>query len=120
VSAGSFLRPARAREILQNPNVCLYYADHKNATGYVALTGRAVLVNDMAEILKRKRAYWDSSFEAGLKNLVLIKVIAEQLDVQNYKQDALNDPQTWRTPPSLLEKVEATTNAPCHQKVLRR
>jgi general stress protein 26 len=91
-------RSRKVQEIRQNPHVCLYYADHKNATGYVALTGRAVLVNDMAEILKRKRAYWDSSFEAGLKNLVLIKVIPEQLDVLNYKQGALNDPQTWRTP----------------------
>jgi general stress protein 26 len=77
--------------------VCLYYADHSKATGYVAITGRAVLVDDMREILKRKRDYWDKAFP-GLKNLVLIKVVPEQLDVLNYKQGALADTVTWRTP----------------------
>ncbi len=91
-------RSRKLQQIRQNPHVCLYYADHKNATGYVALSGRAVLVDDMTEIQKRKRAYWDSAFEPGLKNLVLIKVVPEQLDVLNYKQGALNDPATWRTP----------------------
>ncbi len=87
----------KVQQIRNDPRVCLYYADHSKATGYVALTGKAVLVDDMNEILKRKRAYWDNAFP-GLKNLVLIKVIPEQLDVLNYKEGALNDTVTWRTP----------------------
>jgi general stress protein 26 len=87
----------KVQQMRNDPRVCLYYADHSKAIGYVALTGRAVLVDDMREILKRKRAYWDQAFP-GLKNLVLIKVIPEQLDVLNYKQGALNDTVTWRTP----------------------
>ena len=87
----------KVQHIRKDPRVCLYYADHSKATGYVALSGRAVLVDDMAEILKRKRAYWDQAFP-GLKNLVLIKVIPEQLDVLNYKAGALADTVTWRTP----------------------
>jgi hypothetical protein len=64
---------------------------------HVALAGRAVLVEDRAEVLKRKRAYWDQAFP-GLKNIVLIKVVPERLDVLNYKAGAVADSVTWRTP----------------------
>jgi len=63
----------------------------------VALSGKAVLVDDMNEILKRKRAYWDQAFP-GLKNLVLIKVIPERIEVINYKAGLNNDPATFRAP----------------------
>ena len=55
-------RSRKVQEIRRDPRVCLYYADHSKATGYVALSGRAVLVEDMNEIQKRKRAYWDQAF----------------------------------------------------------
>jgi general stress protein 26 len=90
-------RSRKVQEMRKDPQVVLYYADHSKATGYVALSGRAVLVDDMKEILKRKRAYWDSAFP-GLKNLVLIKVMPERLDVLNYGKGALGDEVTWRTP----------------------
>jgi general stress protein 26 len=95
----------KVQHIRRDPRVCLYYADHSKATGYVAITGRAVLVDDMGEILKRKRAYWDQAFP-GLKNIVLIKVVPEQIDVLNYKQGVLADSATWRTP-----TIEMTTPA---------
>jgi general stress protein 26 len=88
-------RSRKVEEIRKDPRVSLYYADHGKATGYVALSGRAVLVDDMKEILERKRAYWDTSFP-GLKNIVLIKVIPERIDVVNYKQGLVGDPATWR------------------------
>ena len=87
----------KVQHIRKDPRVCLYYADHSKATGYVALSGKAVLVDDKAEFQKRKRAYWDQAFP-GFKNLVLIKVIPEQLDVLNYKAGATADTVTWRTP----------------------
>jgi general stress protein 26 len=90
-------RSRKVREIRRDPRVTLYYADHAKAIGYVTLAGRAVLVEDMQEILKRKRAYWDQAFP-GLKNLVLIKVVPERLDVLNYKAGTQADPETWRTP----------------------
>src|SRR5512137_2235594 len=90
-------RSRKVREIRRDPRVTLYYSDHETAIGYVALQGKAVLVEDMQEILKRKRAYWDQAFP-GLKNLVLIKVVPERLDVLNYKARVQADPETWRTP----------------------
>lgn len=88
-------RSRKIAEIRKNPRVTLYYSDMTKAEGYVSITGRAVLVDDMQEILKRKRAYWDQAFP-GLKNLVLIKVIPERLEVVNYKQGFGADPDTFR------------------------
>ncbi len=83
--------------IRANPHVAVYYADHKNATGYVQLTGRAVLVSDKAEIERHRRAYWTQAFP-GDKNLVLVKVIPERLDVVNYAAGVNGDKVTWRSP----------------------
>jgi general stress protein 26 len=81
-------------QIRKDPRVALYYADHSNAIGYVSVTGRAVLVDDMREVLKRKRAYWDTAFP-GLKDIILIKVIPERIEVVNYKA-GFGERVTWR------------------------
>jgi general stress protein 26 len=90
-------RSRKAEEIRRDPRVSLYYGDHQQAIGYVVLTGRALLIDDMQEILKRKRDYWDQAFP-GLKNLVLIKVVPEKLDILYYKRGLNGDSVTWRTP----------------------
>jgi general stress protein 26 len=90
-------RTRKTREIQNNPRVCLYYADHNHASGYVAISGKAVLVDDMNEKLKRKRGYWDQAFP-DWKYLVLIKVVPERLEVLNYKRGMLNDTLTWSAP----------------------
>lgn len=90
-------RTRKVQHIRGNPNVTLYYANHSQATGYVAISGTAELVNDRAEMIKRKRAYWDSAFP-GFKNLVLVKVVPVRMDVLNYTRGALNGTETWRTP----------------------
>jgi general stress protein 26 len=104
-------RSRKVREMRRDPRVTLYYSDHENAIGYVALAGRAVLVDDMQEILKRKRAYWDQAFP-GLQNLVLVKVVPERLDVLNYKAGLKADPETWRTPSIELGPGPAAPSAP--------
>jgi general stress protein 26 len=90
-------RSRKVQEMRKDPRVTLYYSDHQQAIGYVAITGRAVLIDDMNEIKKRKREYWDSAFP-GLKNLVLVKVVPERLDVLYYKRGIAADTVTWRTP----------------------
>jgi general stress protein 26 len=94
-------RSRKAREMQHNPRVCLYYADHGRASGYVAITGKAVLVDDTSEKLKRKRSYWDQAFP-DWKYLLLIKVVPEKLEVVNYKRGMLNDTVTWGAPSVLL------------------
>lgn len=93
----------KVRHIRRDPHVTLYYANHGQATGYVAISGKAELVDDRTEMIKRKRAYWDEAFP-GFKNLVLIKVVPERMDVVNYSRGALNDPTTWRSPSLELQK----------------
>ena len=90
-------RSKKIQEMRRNDRVCLYYANHSSATGFVAITGRAVLVDDMQEKLKRKRPYWDQAFP-DWKYLILIKVVPERLDVVNYKRGMLNDPVSFRAP----------------------
>jgi general stress protein 26 len=90
-------RTRKVDQIRKNPRVSLYYADHATGTGYVQVSGTAVLVDDMKEVIKRKRAYWDEAFP-GLENITLIKVVPERIDVINYKQGMTGDPATWRSP----------------------
>jgi general stress protein 26 len=90
-------RSRKVKEILNNPHVALFYGDLGHAVGYVSITGTAVLVDDMQEKLKRKRAYWDQAFK-DWKYLLLIKVVPEELEVINYSKGMVNEPMTWRAP----------------------
>ena len=90
-------------EIKKNPKVTLYYANHAAVEGYVAITGKAVLVDDNAEKQKRKRDYWDQAFP-DWKYLILIKVIPERIEVINYKHQMNNSTLTWRAPFTELKK----------------
>ena len=49
----------KAREIRSNPKVCVYYADHISAKGYVNITGKAEVIDDKDLLVKMKRAYWE-------------------------------------------------------------
>jgi len=90
-------RSRKVNEIRNNPNVCLYYSNHAQATGYVSIRGKAVLVDDMNEKLIRKREYWNQSFP-DWQYLILIKVIPEKMEVINYKRGFVNDPITFKAP----------------------
>ncbi len=90
-------RSRKIVEIRRDPRVCLYYANHREAIGSVVITGKAVLVDNPEEKLKRKRAYWDQAFP-DWQYLMLIKVIPLRLEVINYKQNYNNAPVTWRAP----------------------
>ncbi|WP_306599775.1 pyridoxamine 5'-phosphate oxidase family protein [Geothrix sp. 21YS21S-2] len=87
----------KVQELRANPKVTLFYGDLTRMEGYVALRGKAVLVTDPAEIARRHRAYWDQAFPGG-RNLVLIHVVPERLEVISYKHGLNNDPAAWTAP----------------------
>jgi len=87
----------KAREIKANPKVCVYYADHTSAKGYVSITGTAEVIDDKALLVKMKRGYWES-IPDWQNNFVLIKVVPETMDVINYKHGLVNDPKTFKAP----------------------
>ncbi len=90
-------RSRKVLEIQANPRVCLYYADHKEATGSVTIAGRAELVDEMSEKKKRERPYWKDSFP-DWKYLLLIRVVPERIDVLNYGRGLTNEGDTWQAP----------------------
>lgn len=86
----------KVQEIREHAQVSLYYADHNDASGYVVLTGPAILVDEMSRKLKRKRDYWDQAVP-DWSDLILIKIVPETLEVLKYKHGLFGDAVTWRT-----------------------
>ena len=87
----------KVRDIKNNPRVCVYYADHITARGYVNITGTAEVIDDKDLLLKMKRDYWENIPDWQNK-FVLIKVIPGSIEVINYKHGLNNDPETFRAP----------------------
>ena len=87
----------KVREINNNPKVCVYYADHKTAIGYVNITGKAEVIDDKGLLIKMKRDYWEGMPD-WQSIFVLIKIIPETIEVINYKHGLNNDPVTFRAP----------------------
>jgi general stress protein 26 len=91
----------KVREIKNNPKVCVYFADHIKAKGYVNITGTAEVIDDKELLIKMKRAYWE-----GIPNwqdiFVLIKIVPKTIEVINYKHGLNNDPGTFKAPSIVL------------------
>lgn len=85
----------KVTEIQNNPKVCVYYADHNNATGYVTITGTAEILDDKELLVKMKRTYWE-----GIPNwqdrFVLLKITPNIVDVINYARGISGDRETNR------------------------
>lgn len=88
----------KAKEILSNPNVCVYFADHKNASGYVALNGKAEVIDDKELLVKKKREYWEQVSPDWKNIFVLIKIVPQKMEVVNYKYGLYGEPVTWKAP----------------------
>lgn len=91
----------KVREIKNNPRVCVYYANHLSAKGYVNITGIAEIIDDKDLLTKMKRDYWESI--PNWQNIfVLIKIVPKTIEVINYKHGLNNDPKTFRAPTIVL------------------
>lgn len=87
----------KVREIRNNPKVCVYFADHINAKGYVNIAGTAEVIDDRELLIKMKRDYWNGI--PGWQDIfVLIKVVPKTVEVINYKHGLNNDPNTFKAP----------------------
>lgn len=87
----------KAKEIKSNPKVCVYFADHLSAKGYVTITGTASVIDDRDLVLKMKRDYW-SGIQNWQEIFVLIKIVPDTIEVINYKHGLNNDPGTFKAP----------------------
>jgi general stress protein 26 len=87
----------KVTEIRNNPRVCVYFANHLAAKGYVSINGSASVIDDKELLIKMKRDYWDG-IEGWQDRFVLIKIIPKSVEVINYKHGLNNDPNTLRAP----------------------
>ena len=91
----------KVKELKNNPKVCVYYADHVNAKGYVNITGVAEVIDDKELLTRMKRDYWE-----GMPNwkdiFVLIRIVPKTVEVINYKHGLNNDPKTFKAPTIVL------------------
>lgn len=87
----------KVREIKNNPKVCIYFADHISAKGYVDIAGTAEVIDDKELLIKMKRDYW-TNIPNWQDNFVLIKIVPETMEVINYKHSLTNDPITFKAP----------------------
>jgi len=91
----------KVREIKNNPKVCVYFANHISAKGYVNITGIAEVIDDKDLLIKMKRDYWES-----LPNwqdiFVLIRIVPKTIEVINYKHGLNNDPKTFKAPSVIM------------------
>jgi general stress protein 26 len=87
----------KVREIKNNPKVCVYFANHIDAKGYVNITGTAEIIDDKELLIKMKRDYW-SGIPGWQDIFVLIKIVPKSIEVINYKHGLHNDPKTFKAP----------------------
>jgi len=87
----------KVREIKNNQKVCVYFANHLSAKGYVNINGSATVIDDKELLVKMKRDYWDG-IQGWQDRFVLIKIIPRSIEVINYKHGINNDPGTLRAP----------------------
>ena len=74
----------KVQQIKNNPNVAVFYYATKGLS-YVSINGKAELVNDPAEKEKHWKDYWKRYYPDRNKDMILIKVVPERLELVSYK-----------------------------------
>jgi general stress protein 26 len=87
----------KVKDMRHNPNVCVYFSDHRSGSGYVTINGKAEVIDDKELLIKMKRDYWE-----GIPNwqdiFVLVKITPVTMDVTNFARGIAGDPETSRAP----------------------
>jgi general stress protein 26 len=87
----------KIREIRTNPKVCVYFANHLSAKGYVNINGYASVIDNRELLFQMKRDYWDG-IQGWQDKFVLIRIVPKSLEIINYKHGLNNDPDTFKAP----------------------
>jgi general stress protein 26 len=87
----------KVREIKNNPKVCVYFANHLTAKGYVNINGSASVIDNRELLIQMKRDYWNG-IQGWQDKFVLIKIIPRSIEVIDYKHGLNNDPDTFKAP----------------------
>ncbi len=87
----------KVKDMRNNPDVCVYFSDHKAGSGYVTINGKAEVIDDKELLIKMKRDYWEN-IPNWQDIFVLVKITPVTMDVTNYPRGVAGDPETSRAP----------------------
>lgn len=102
---GTNPKSRKVNQIKNNPNVTLYYLD-KDASGYVVIHGKAILVDDQKEKDDHWKAEWEAFYANKTEDYLLIKVSPESMEVISYPRGILGDSITWEAPIKLFDSKQ--------------
>ena len=87
----------KVTQIKNDSRVTLYYTE-KEGTGYVAIYGKAQIVNYTLEKEKRWKEKWKAFYPNQNEDYLLIKVIPEWLEIVSESYGILSSEPTWKAP----------------------
>ena len=85
---GTSPKTRKVKQIEKNPNVVMFYYDTKGIS-YVALEGKARIVNDPAQKAKHLKEYWKLYYPDQDKDYVLIQIVPDIMELISYKHNIL-------------------------------
>ena len=87
----------KVRQIRNNPNVTIYYTD-SDGSGYVAMHGKAQIVNDQSVKDNKWKEAWKAYYKNKTDAYILIKVFPTWMEVISYSRGIVGDATTWDPP----------------------
>ncbi|PLW97757.1 MAG: hypothetical protein C0593_07770, partial [Marinilabiliales bacterium] len=94
---GTKAESRKVNQILNNPDVSLYYQD-SDASGYVVIHGKAQIIDDQIEKQKRWKDAWEDFYPNNREGYLLIKVSPEWMEILSVTRGINGDQKTWQTP----------------------
>jgi len=94
---GSHRGSRKVQDIENNPRVTLYYQS-PTATGYVAISGTAQIVDDPTQKSARWKEEWGAFYADRETDYLLIQVTPGRMEVIDYSRGIVGDPETWEPP----------------------
>ncbi|MFH1765832.1 MAG: pyridoxamine 5'-phosphate oxidase family protein [Gemmatimonadota bacterium] len=94
---GTHRNSRKVLDIEKDPRVTLYYHS-PTASGYVAISGTARLVDDPTEKSGRWKEEWGAFYADRETDYLLIQVIPNRMEVIDYSRGIQGDPRTWEPP----------------------
>jgi general stress protein 26 len=94
---GTNRKTRKVADIERDSRVTLYYYS-PDAVGYVAVTGKARLVDDAEEKATRWKDEWEAFYQDRASEYLLIQVVPERLEVVDYSRGIVGESSTWEPP----------------------
>ena len=89
----------KVAEIARDPRITLHYFDPQAPEqGYVAVVGRARLVDDPAEKKKRWKEGWEAFWPDRGESYLLVEVTPERIEIASPSRGIGGDAVTWAAP----------------------